>query len=238
MKVELKRSDMPIYIPSSKVIDERVISSFYQVMSREAERQHFSPAVFPVIGDLSLGDLMDEMRRGTDTGLYHYKNVIALGNGSLPKTQVYVDTDCVDARVIESWKQWLSDIGEHRTYKKIHRRTMDVLIDEQAHDADLWRRADTLSRKNREVLTNVEKEELRSLEARLDSSVYSSIRERIKPQLMSEEVRKVAQRYQIPGKGITFAEVFTEIENGSVKGKELYDRLVELHEGYEFRRAA
>ncbi len=229
---------MGAFLPTNKVADERVLHSFYRTMAREAERQRFLPEVFPVIGDLTLGELMNELRGGEiPAGMQrHYERIIFFSGFSLPKDIVYLKEGAVDRRVIESYKDWLKSIGEERADIKLHRTTIRELERQQQENAEKWRRADELSRKFRPDLSGEEQAELQSLESTLDGNSYSQLRADIRLRLVADEIKKAEAKYKVPGTEISFAEALAEIELGSPRGFGLYKQLVFIHAGFEFEK--
>ncbi|MBS3167503.1 hypothetical protein J4216_00055 [Candidatus Woesearchaeota archaeon] len=225
-----------LLLPTIDIVDERVLREFYFTMVREAERQGIHPSIFPVIGDLGLGELIDGLKDGTNMAMQYYQRIVIISGFSLPKNFEYVDT-AVDQRVVDSYKNWLKEIGEDRAYRKLHKLTMDELVKLHTQDADNWRRADDLTKRRYELSGN-ELRELKLLETRLDSDVYTSLRERVKTGLIESELEKVYGNYKIPVEGINFAEAFREIDCGSSIGTMIYGRLVSIHKGFKFKRAA
>jgi len=82
---------MPTYVPTAKIVDERVLASFYRLMSLEAERQGFSSDVFPVVGDLSLSDMIKEMRDQSHSGMRFYDMAMNLANFGVVMGESYVE---------------------------------------------------------------------------------------------------------------------------------------------------
>ena len=71
---------MPTYVPTDKIVDERVLASFYRLMSSEAERQGIFADVFPIVGDLGLSDMITGMREQTHSGMRFYQMAMNLAN--------------------------------------------------------------------------------------------------------------------------------------------------------------
>jgi hypothetical protein len=228
---------MPIYVPTDKIVDERVLASFYRLMSERAEQQGFSSIAFPVVGDLSLSDVMSAIKDQTPSGMKFYKIAMNLANFGVARGEKFVGRDTVEAAVVDSYKNWLRDIATDRIAPKLHDAVLERVIVEHPVEGIYWQRADDLIRR-RELLGLAEKEELRELENSLSPKDYTACREAVKAKLIGNELPKVEQKYIIPGTGRHFSYAFAEIESGSAKGMELYEKLVELHAKFKFRNAA
>ncbi len=225
---------MGTLLPTDKIIDERVVREFYKVMNREAQRQNFHPSIFPIIGDVSLGEMMDEMRAGTYQGLDYYRRAIHWTTFSIPKEKIYID-NVINPQVAQSYQQWLADISEDRYYRRSTKQVVDELCRRETADAQSWKRAYQLTRQ-RERLNSAEMAELVKLESTLDGNKFTQLRDEMKPQILHEQMQRVHNEYIIPGTSASFAMAFAQIKQGS--GEHFYQRMIDIHAGFEYRKAA
>src|SRR3989339_1211506 len=114
---------MTIYIPTSKVVDERVVCFFEEKASQPAGRSYLSSSKFKLFGELCLGDVLTEIKKNTSLGLNYYRQIVYYTPYAFMK---YVPTselltspglslltvvDWGDSQLIESYQKWFADIA-------------------------------------------------------------------------------------------------------------------------------
>ncbi|MBT7902879.1 hypothetical protein HN587_03375 [Candidatus Woesearchaeota archaeon] len=241
---------MPIYLPSSKFIDPRVIADFYTRAADNAREQRFSPDVFPVIGDLSLGEVMGELKRHTEKGMWHYQNILRFSNFkviSYVETQginsddlksiTYVDRRQPDDCVVFAWQSWLREIATDFVQPKVHDQTIDDLVRQDPINGHNWARVNDLS-KRRLDLSITETAELNSLEQELDSQKYSQTKAKVLAILTDDKYEQLINSILVPGTDVSFNYVFESIQIQYSDAPALYEKLVDLHDGFEFKDVA
>lgn len=217
---------MAFFLPTNQIVDERVVEQFSRNISKRAEQQGVDPFVFPVIGDVSLGQILDELT--SHSSLQWYDFAINTTNFSLPLKTEIVPLESVDSRVIHSYRSWINDIAKYRVSKKIHSAVLEKIYFEDPERSSMWKLADTLS-KHRHELTATELKTLNNVEHILDHNLYTFFHKQIKQTLLNQELLQVASQYIVPQTDSSFSEVFA----GEIS-RPLYEKLVSLHSAYSF----
>ena len=226
---------MPIFLPTKQIVDHRVIEDYFRIVDAEAKRQHFSTEVFPIMGDLLAGDILDSLREGSTT---HYEFAVRNTNfdfmkytesgeeGESVRKLSFVSHKSIDKQIVNAYRNWFRDMGQSVASKYVHNATIAALA---VADDKRWKEYNDYAK--RDMRNN----EMKHLETILKRDTYQSLFKQIELWSVEREAKKFEAKYKIPGMEYTFAKALKEIESGSHSAKKLYSNLVKLHDGFRFR---
>src|SRR3989339_1196687 len=130
---------MSIYIPTYQIADERVLTEFYKLMANEAKQQGFSSSSFPLIGDLTLGELMESLRSPENFPTNRYQQILKFTSYNVkPESQAVSPYPNINSTVLRSWQEWITNIGTYRAERKLHQQTLRTICEKYPDKANDW----------------------------------------------------------------------------------------------------